>query len=52
MCNNTPASTYEKSGKPIPKGPKFINEGVERELDLYKLEVEEKFKESYMNNTY
>lgn len=36
----------------IPRGPKFINEGVEWELDVYKNEVEEKFKESYMNNTY
>ena len=52
LYNNVPAYIYEKSGLAIPKGPKFINEPVERELDLYKKEVEEKFKESYMNNTY
>jgi hypothetical protein len=36
----------------IPKGPKFYNAMVERELEIYKKEVEEKFKSSYMNNTY
>ena len=49
VYNNIPASTYEKMGHAVPKGPKFINEPVERELDLYKKEVEDKFKESYMN---
>ena len=52
LANNIPAFTYEKSGLQIPKGPKFINEPVERELDMYKKELESKFKESYMNNTY
>ena len=40
LHNNVPAYTYEASGQPIPKGPKFINEPVERELDMYKREVE------------
>jgi len=40
MYNNFPAYTYEKSGLRVPKGPKFINEPVERELDMYKKEVE------------
>ena len=52
LHSNIPAYTYEYSGLAVPKGPKFINEPVERELDMYKREVEEKFKESYMNNTY
>lgn len=50
--NNIPASTLEKSGYPVPQGPKFINEAVERELETYKVEVEDKFKKSYMNNSY
>jgi hypothetical protein len=50
--NNVPAFTYEMSGQPVPKGPKFLNEAVEWELDMYKKEVEDKFKISYMNNTY
>lgn len=36
----------------IHKGPKFFNKLVEKELEIYKLEVEDKFKNSYMNNTY
>lgn len=47
-----PASTFEKCGGAIPKGPKFVNDLVEKELEIYKKEVEEKFKNSYMNNTY
>ena len=50
--SNIPAFTYEKSGMQIPKGPKYYNAMVERELETYKKEVEEKFKTSYMNNTY
>ncbi len=49
---NIPAYTYEKSGGAIPKGPKFYNAMVEKELEIYKEEVEDKFKTSYMNNTY
>ncbi len=37
---------------PVPKGPKYYNAMVERELEIYKKEVEDKFKASYMNNTY
>jgi hypothetical protein len=50
--NNIAASTYEKSGGSVPMGPKYINEMVEKELDIYKKEIEDKFKTSYMNNTY
>ena len=46
---NIPASTREKEGLSVPRGPKFINEPVERELASYKREVEEKFKISEMN---
>ena len=42
----------EKCGGAVQNGPKFINEAVEWELDVYKREVEDKFKKSYMNNTY
>eukprot|EP00347_Sterkiella_histriomuscorum_P014833 403359352 len=49
---NIPAYTHERNGQPIPKGPKFYNKLVEKELEIYKKEVEEKFKNSYMNNTY
>lgn len=49
---NIPASTFEKCGGNIPAGPKFINEGVEKELSNYKIEVESKFKSSLMNNSY
>ena len=40
------------TGGTIPSGPKFVNEEVEKELESYIKEVEEKFKKSYMNNTY
>lgn len=50
--NNIAASTYEKCGGTVPIGPKFMNQLVEKELEIYKKEVEEKFKSSYMNNTY
>lgn len=49
---NIPASTTEKCGGSIPSGPKFVNELVEKELSNYKIEVESKFKSSYMNNNY
>ena len=47
---NVPASTYEKCGGTVPAGPKFVNELVEKELSNYKVEVEQKFKCSLMNN--
>jgi hypothetical protein len=49
-----PASTYEKCTHigTILNGPSFINEAVERELDIYKKEVEEKSLSSFMNNNY
>mmetsp|Transcript_12189 Transcript_12189/g.8876 ORF Transcript_12189/g.8876 Transcript_12189/m.8876 type:complete len:100 (-) Transcript_12189:36-335(-) len=50
--NNIAASTYEKCGGSVPKGPKFVNEAVEKELEIYKKEVEEKCKTSYMYNNY
>lgn len=50
--NNVAASTYEKCGGTIPIGPKYVNDLVEKELESYKKEVEEKFKISYMNNSY
>jgi hypothetical protein len=37
---------------PIPAGPKYVNPLVEKELEIYKKEVEDKFKSSYMNNSY
>lgn len=49
---NDPASTFEKCGGQIAKGPRFVNQLVEDELSLYKKEVEDKFKTSRMNNTY
>jgi hypothetical protein len=36
----------------ILNGPSFINEAVERELDIYKKEVDEKSSSSFMNNNY
>ena len=36
----------------MPVGPKYVNALVEKELDTYKKEVEEKFKDSDMNNNY
>lgn len=39
-------------GVSIPSGPKYYNKLVEKELEIYKREVEDKFKNSYMNNTY
>lgn len=50
--NNVAATTNEKCGGTVPIGPKFINHIVEKELEIYKKEVEDKFKSSYMNNTY
>lgn len=49
---NEPASTFEKCGGTIAKGPRFINHLVEEELAMYKKEVEEKFLTSVMNNSY
>ena len=49
---NIQAFTYERSGAKIPKGPKFVNEAVEKELIIYKKEVELKFHTSKMNNSY
>lgn len=49
---NVPASTFEKCGGIVPAGPKFVNDLVEKELANYKLEVEQKFKASTMNNNY
>jgi hypothetical protein len=38
--NNIPSSIYEKCGSGLVlKGPKSVNEAVERELDMYRKEV-------------
>ena len=48
-----PASTFEKCGGSVSaSGPKFLNELVEKELANYKVEVEQKFKASHVNQTF